>query len=115
MKPAVAVIMGSKSDWETMKECCLILDELAIPYQKKVVSAHRTPDLMFEFAETARAEGIKVIVAGAGGGLPATREAELDLAGRAAAVPVVVVPVVALLARLRHAIPAAVDADEPGL
>lgn len=66
MKPAVAVIMGSQSDWETMKECCLILDELAIPYQKKVVSAHRTPDLMFEFAETARAEGIKVIVAGAG-------------------------------------------------
>ncbi len=88
MKPAVAVIMGSKSDWETMKECCLILDELAIPYQKKVVSAHRTPDLMFEFAETARAEGIKVIVAGAGGAahLPGMVAAKTTL-------PVIGVPV----------------------
>ncbi|MFZ4844342.1 5-(carboxyamino)imidazole ribonucleotide mutase [Enterococcus casseliflavus] len=88
MKPAVAVIMGSMSDWETMKECCLILDELAIPYQKKVVSAHRTPDLMFEFAETARVDGIKVIVAGAGGAahLPGMVAAKTTL-------PVIGVPV----------------------
>jgi 5-(carboxyamino)imidazole ribonucleotide mutase len=52
----VAVIMGSTSDWETMKHSCDILDELEIPYIKKVVSAHRTPDLMFSFAENARAD-----------------------------------------------------------
>jgi 5-(carboxyamino)imidazole ribonucleotide mutase len=63
----VAVIMGSTSDWETMKHSCEILEELEIPYIKKVVSAHRTPDLMFSFAENARAEGLKVIIAGAGG------------------------------------------------
>ncbi|MEH7122510.1 5-(carboxyamino)imidazole ribonucleotide mutase [Bacillus sp. JJ1532] len=63
----VAVIMGSKSDWETMKHTCDILDELEIQYEKKVVSAHRTPDLMFEYAEKAREKGIKVIIAGAGG------------------------------------------------
>ena len=55
----VAVIMGSKSDWETMKHTCEILDQLEVSYEKKVVSAHRTPDLMFEFAETARLRGIK--------------------------------------------------------
>ena len=59
--------MGSKSDWETMKSTCAILDELAVPYEKKVVSAHRTPDYMFEYAEQARDRGIKVIIAGAGG------------------------------------------------
>ncbi len=63
----VGVIMGSQSDWETMREACVILDELAIPYEKKVVSAHRTPDLMFEYAETAAARGLEVIIAGAGG------------------------------------------------
>lgn len=63
----VGVIMGSTSDWETMKHACDVLDELAIPYEKKVVSAHRTPDLMFEYAETARERGLKVIIAGAGG------------------------------------------------
>ncbi|MEC1524414.1 5-(carboxyamino)imidazole ribonucleotide mutase [Neobacillus niacini] len=67
MNPSVAVIMGSKSDWETMKLTCEILDQLEVPYEKKVVSAHRTPDLMFEFAENARVRGIKVIIAGAGG------------------------------------------------
>lgn len=67
MNPIVAVIMGSKSDWETMKHTCEILDRLEIAYEKKVVSAHRTPDLMFNFAETARQRGIKVIIAGAGG------------------------------------------------
>ncbi|MFO7317600.1 MAG: 5-(carboxyamino)imidazole ribonucleotide mutase [Bacilli bacterium] len=67
MNPKIGVIMGSSSDWETMKHACDILDELEIPYEKKVVSAHRTPDLMFEYAETARSRGIEVIIAGAGG------------------------------------------------
>jgi 5-(carboxyamino)imidazole ribonucleotide mutase len=63
----VGVIMGSKSDWETMKHACEILEQLEIPYEKKVVSAHRTPDLMFTYAEEARGKGLKVIIAGAGG------------------------------------------------
>ncbi|MFS0862731.1 5-(carboxyamino)imidazole ribonucleotide mutase [Fredinandcohnia sp. 179-A 10B2 NHS] len=67
MNPVVGVIMGSTSDWETMREACVILDEIGIPFEKKVVSAHRTPDLMFEYAETAKERGIKVIIAGAGG------------------------------------------------
>jgi 5-(carboxyamino)imidazole ribonucleotide mutase len=67
MNPKVAVIMGSKSDWETMKHACETLDRLDIPYEKKVVSAHRTPDLMFDYADSARNRGIKVIIAGAGG------------------------------------------------
>ncbi|WP_017729208.1 5-(carboxyamino)imidazole ribonucleotide mutase [Halalkalibacterium ligniniphilum] len=67
MEPQVGVIMGSTSDWETMKHACDVLDELNIPYEKKVVSAHRTPDLMFQYAENAQARGLKVIIAGAGG------------------------------------------------
>ena len=63
----VAVIMGSSSDWETMEQACLVLEELKIPYEKKVVSAHRSPDLMFQYAESAIKRGIKVIIAGAGG------------------------------------------------
>lgn len=63
----VAVIMGSQSDWDTMKHACDVLDELGIPYEKKVVSAHRTPDYMFEYAAKARERGLKVIIAGAGG------------------------------------------------
>jgi len=59
--------MGSQSDWETMQNACAVLDELDIPYEKKVVSAHRTPDLMFAYAETAIERGIQVIIAGAGG------------------------------------------------
>lgn len=88
MNPIVAVIMGSKSDWETMKHTCEILDRLEVPYEKKVVSAHRTPDLMFEFAENARARGIKVIIAGAGGAahLPGMVAAKTTL-------PVIGVPV----------------------
>lgn len=66
-KPLVGVIMGSVSDWETMEHTCSILDELQVPYEKKVVSAHRTPDLMFTYAETAKERGLKVIIAGAGG------------------------------------------------
>ncbi|WP_216830192.1 5-(carboxyamino)imidazole ribonucleotide mutase [Alkalihalobacterium elongatum] len=67
MKPMVGIIMGSVSDWETMKHACDVLDELGIAYEKQVVSAHRTPDLMFEYAETAKEKGLKVIIAGAGG------------------------------------------------
>jgi 5-(carboxyamino)imidazole ribonucleotide mutase len=63
----VGIIMGSKSDWETMKHACDILDQFEIAYEKKVVSAHRTPDLMFTYAEEARNRGLKVIIAGAGG------------------------------------------------
>ncbi|USB33866.1 5-(carboxyamino)imidazole ribonucleotide mutase [Paenibacillus sp. YPG26] len=67
MTAQVSVIMGSKSDWETMSHACEVLDELGVPYEKKVISAHRTPDLMFEFAESAASRGVKVIIAGAGG------------------------------------------------
>lgn len=67
MQPLVAVIMGSQSDWETMRHACDILEELHIPFEKKVVSAHRTPDFMFTYAESAEERGIKVIIAGAGG------------------------------------------------
>ena len=64
----VAVIMGSSSDWKVMQESCAMLDEFEIPYEKKVVSAHRTPKLMYEFASQARTNGYDVIIAGAGGG-----------------------------------------------
>jgi len=67
MSALVGVIMGSTSDWETMKKACDVLDELGIAYEKKVVSAHRTPDLMFEYAASAASRGLKVIIAGAGG------------------------------------------------
>ena len=67
MSVLVGVIMGSKSDWSTMKIATEMLDELGVPYEVKVVSAHRTPDLMFEYAETAQARGLEVIIAGAGG------------------------------------------------
>ena len=63
----VGVIMGSTSDWETMQHACNVLDELQIPFEKKVVSAHRTPDYMFSYAENAASRGLKVIIAGAGG------------------------------------------------
>lgn len=67
MRPQVGVIMGSVSDWETMKYTCEVLEQLHIPFEKRVVSAHRTPDLMFEYAENARDRGLNVIIAGAGG------------------------------------------------
>ncbi|MGM0166774.1 N5-carboxyaminoimidazole ribonucleotide mutase [Enterococcus sp. AZ135] len=88
MNPEVAVIMGSTSDWETMKHACDSLDELGVSYEKRVVSAHRTPDLMFDFAEKARERGIKVIIAGAGGAahLPGMVAAKTTL-------PVIGVPV----------------------
>jgi 5-(carboxyamino)imidazole ribonucleotide mutase len=63
----VSVVMGSKSDWETMQDTCNILDELKIPYETKIVSAHRTPNRLFNFAKKAKSNGINVIIAGAGG------------------------------------------------
>ena len=63
----VAVIMGSQSDYATMQETCKLLDQFQIPYDKKVVSAHRTPDLLVEFAKNARAKGYNLIIAAAGG------------------------------------------------
>lgn len=63
----VGVIMGSTSDWETMKRACDVLDELEVDYEARVVSAHRTPDEMFRYAEAAEERGIRVIIAGAGG------------------------------------------------
>ncbi|MFC4548460.1 5-(carboxyamino)imidazole ribonucleotide mutase [Paenactinomyces guangxiensis] len=66
-QPKIGIIMGSTSDWSTMKKACEVLDELGIDYEAKVVSAHRTPDEMFRYAEEAEGRGIKVIIAGAGG------------------------------------------------
>ena len=90
--PWVAVIMGSKSDWEHLAPACELLDELAIPHEARIVSAHRTPEWMFEFAEQAEARGLEVIIAGAGGAA--------HLPGMVAArtlVPVLGVPVPATL------------------
>jgi 5-(carboxyamino)imidazole ribonucleotide mutase len=63
----VGVIMGSKSDWSTMRHAAEMLQTLAVPYEKRIVSAHRTPDLLFEYASSAESRGLKVIIAGAGG------------------------------------------------
>lgn len=65
--PLVGVIMGSRSDWETMEHAVEILEALEVPHEVKVVSAHRTPDLLFEYASTAEERGLEVIIAGAGG------------------------------------------------
>ncbi len=67
MTALVGIIMGSQSDWETMQHTAEMLDKLGVPYESKVVSAHRTPDLLFEYASTAESRGLKVIIAGAGG------------------------------------------------
>jgi len=84
----VGLIMGSKSDWDTMQHAAQILDVLGVPHETKVVSAHRTPDLLFEYAASAEQRGIEVIIAGAGGAA--------HLPGMAAAktiIPVLGVPV----------------------
>lgn len=65
--PVVGIIMGSQSDWETMKNAADTLDSLKIPYETKIVSAHRTPDRLYDYARSARGRGLKVIIAGAGG------------------------------------------------
>ena len=66
-QPLVGIIMGSQSDWETMQHAAKQLDELGVPYEAEVVSAHRTPDLLFEYAASAAQRGLEVIIAGAGG------------------------------------------------
>jgi 5-(carboxyamino)imidazole ribonucleotide mutase len=88
MDPKVGIIMGSHSDRNTMDEAATVLDELGVPYEMKVVSAHRTPDLMFSYAEGAEARGLLVIIAGAGGAahLPGMTAAKTVL-------PVIGVPV----------------------
>ena len=84
----VGVIMGSISDFEVMKDACKLLDEFNVPYEKKIVSAHRTPDLLFNYAKEAKNRGLKVIIAGAGGAahLPGMVAANTSL-------PVIGVPV----------------------
>lgn len=67
MQPLVGVIMGSKSDWDTMQHCVSMLERLGVPYETRVVSAHRTPDLLFEYTAAAAGRGLEVIIAGAGG------------------------------------------------
>ncbi|PKO47874.1 MAG: 5-(carboxyamino)imidazole ribonucleotide mutase [Betaproteobacteria bacterium HGW-Betaproteobacteria-22] len=66
-KPLVAIIMGSDSDWPVMKNAAQVLSDFGVAYEARVVSAHRTPDLMFDFAETAAGKGLQVVIAGAGG------------------------------------------------
>lgn len=67
VQPLVGIIMGSQSDWETMEHAAAQLEELGVPYEANVVSAHRTPDWLFEYAEAAAGRGLEVIIAGAGG------------------------------------------------
>ena len=88
MKPLVGIIMGSKSDWETLQPASQTLQRLGIEHETRVVSAHRTPDLLFEYAQNARARGLEVIIAGAGGAahLPGMTAAKTSL-------PVLGVPV----------------------
>lgn len=88
MMAKVGVIMGSISDWETMKHACEVLTEMDIPYEKAVISAHRTPDDMFDYAKNARGNGLNVIIAGAGGAahLPGMVSAQTTL-------PVIGVPI----------------------
>lgn len=88
MQPLVGLIMGSRSDWETMAHAAQTLDALGVPYEVRVVSAHRTPDLLFEYAGSAEQRGLEVIIAGAGGAahLP-------GMAAAKTALPVLGVPV----------------------
>jgi 5-(carboxyamino)imidazole ribonucleotide mutase len=87
-RPLVGVIMGSQSDWETMRHAVETLERLSVPHETRVVSAHRTPDLVFDYASTARDRGLEVIIAGAGGAahLPGMTAAKTSL-------PVLGVPV----------------------
>ena len=72
-RPVVGVVMGSRSDWETMRHCVETLAELGVPHEARVVSAHRTPDELYRYAEEAHGRGLEVIVAGAGGAACAGR------------------------------------------
>ncbi|MBI4660820.1 MAG: 5-(carboxyamino)imidazole ribonucleotide mutase [Verrucomicrobia bacterium] len=80
-KPLVGIIMGSQSDWETMQHAAAKLKELKVPYEVQVISAHRTPDLLSEYASAAAGRGLEVIIAGAGGAahLPGVTAAKTDL------------------------------------
>ena len=86
--PLVGLIMGSRSDWETMRHAAETLDELGVPFERRVVSAHRTPDLLFDYAASAEERGLRVLIAGAGGAahLP-------GMAASKTALPVLGVPV----------------------
>lgn len=88
MKTLVGIIMGSRSDWSTMRHAAETLERLGVPYETRVVSAHRTPDLLFEYCEAARGRGLQLIIAGAGGAahLPGMAAAKTSL-------PVLGVPV----------------------
>lgn len=88
MKPLIGVIMGSQSDWATMTHAAATLEKLGISFEKRIVSAHRTPDLLYEYAESAASRGLEVIIAGAGGAahLPGMTAAKTRL-------PVIGVPV----------------------
>jgi 5-(carboxyamino)imidazole ribonucleotide mutase len=88
MKPLVGIVMGSSSDWETMQHAATMLEDLGVPHEVRVVSAHRTPDLLFEYAASARSRGLEAIIAGAGGAahLPGMLAAKTSL-------PVIGVPV----------------------
>lgn len=88
MKALVGIIMGSSSDWETLRSAAEALEKLAVPHEVRVISAHRTPDLLFEYASSARSRGLEVIIAGAGGAahLPGMTAAKTSL-------PVLGVPV----------------------
>ena len=88
MKPLVGIIMGSTSDWETLRHAAETLEKLGIPHEVRVVSAHRTPDLLFEYVASARERGLQVLIAGAGGAahLPGMAAAKTSL-------PVLGVPV----------------------
>lgn len=88
MQPLVGIIMGSKSDWETLSHAAETLTSLQVPFEVRVVSAHRTPDLLFEYAASAESRGLEVIIAGAGGAahLPGMTAAKTSL-------PVIGVPV----------------------
>jgi 5-(carboxyamino)imidazole ribonucleotide mutase len=88
MQPLVGIIMGSSSDWETMQAAAELLDKLSVAYEVRVVSAHRTPDLLFEYAASSRSRGLEVLIAGAGGAahLPGMTAAKTSL-------PVLGVPV----------------------
>ena len=88
MKPLIGVIMGSQSDWATMTHTVSTLEELGVPFEKRIVSAHRTPDLLYEYAESAASRGLEAIIAGAGGAahLPGMTAAKTRL-------PVIGVPI----------------------
>lgn len=87
-KPVVGIIMGSQSDWPTMENAATMLERLGVPYETRIVSAHRTPDLLFDYAKSAAGRGLQVIIAGAGGAahLP-------GMAAAQTALPVLGVPV----------------------